>query len=257
MNMENLVVYENESGVFTCDAEGRLLKYESSPENRLEPDDCRGKCSVFGEDWWKYEFGKERKAIRKLVIPAGVKQIGSCSSDSIKAESAALFKGYVVRDEIVFPESLKRIGGHVFWNAVLPEVRFSSALDVIGMCSFFHASICKLILSSDIKPVYEYGCYYSDKKKEFYFKDVPGQGAVEITESEVLEQFLCYGGRQFKYARIDTLVVPDGYRGVLSLLTESNVRKVVKYREYDVSGPENSYHDDAFAYLNWIWKDLE
>lgn len=46
------VAYENESGIFICDAKGRLLKYE---------------------------FGKERKAIRKLVIPTGVKQIGSRS----------------------------------------------------------------------------------------------------------------------------------------------------------------------------------
>ena len=220
--MENQVIYENESGIFTCDEEGLLLRYECSPENRLELSDCTEKFSIFGQDW-QHENRKD-KSIRKLVIPSGVKQIGSCSS-AYHEEGDVSFKDYVVRDEIVFPESLKIIGAAVFESAMLPEVRFSSALNVIGAASFFDCRICRLILSSDIKPIYGY--YYSDQAHP-YFKDIPGQGAVEITENELLEQYLCFGGRQFKYAHIDTLMVPDGYE-YMSLLSESDIGKLIKY----------------------------
>ena len=71
------------------------------------------------------------------------------------------------------------------------------------------------------------GYYYSDQAHP-YFKDIPGQGAVEITENELLEQYLCFGGRQFKYAHIDTLMVPDGYE-YMSLLSESDIGKLIKY----------------------------
>ena len=167
------------------------------------------------------------------MAKSGVKQIGSCSS-AYHEEGDVSFKDYVVRDEIIFPDSLKIIGVSVFWSAMLPEVKFSSALSVVGATSFFHARICKLILSSDIKPTY--GFYYSNQQKA-YFTDVPGQGAVEITESELLERYLCFGGRQFKYACIDMLAVPDGYESK-RLLFESDIRKVIKYKEYDARSLE-------------------
>ena len=216
------MIYENESGIFTCDAKGRLLKYECSPENRLDLSDCCEKFSIFRQDWM--HESKKDKAIRKLVIPSGVKQIGSCSS-VYREKGDISFENYVVRDKITFPASLKTIGAAVFWGAMLPEVELPSALSVIGAASFFDAKICKLILPPDIKPIY--GIYYSSQTHP-YFKDVPGQGAVEITETELLEQYLCFGGRQFKYACIDTLIVPDQYK-YMSLLSESDIRKLIKY----------------------------
>ena len=216
------MIYENESGIFICDEEGRLLRYECSPENRLALSDCSQRFRVFGQDW--ENENRKDKSIRKLVIPSGVRQIGSCTS-VYREKGDISFEDYVVRDEIVFPESLKIIGAAVFESAMLPEVRFSSALNVIGAASFFDCRICRLILSSDIKPIYGY--YYSDQAHP-YFKDIPGQGAVEITENELLEQYLCFGGRQFKYAHIDTLMVPDGYE-YMSLLSESDIGKLIKY----------------------------
>lgn len=225
------MIYENESGIFICDKEGRLLKYECSPENRLALSDCSQRFRVFGQDW--ENENRKDKSIRKLVIPSGVRQIGSCTS-GYREKGDISFEDYVVRDEIVFPESLKIIGAAVFESAMLPEVRFSSALNVIGAASFFDCRICRLILSSDIKPTY--GFYYSNQQKA-YFTDVPGQGAVEITESELLERYLCFGGRQFKYACIDMLAVPDGYESK-QLLFESDIRKVIKYKEYDARSLE-------------------
>ena len=229
--MENQVIYENESGIFICNEDGVLLRYECSPQNRLELDDCEERFRFFGQDW-QHENRKD-KAIRKLVIPSGVKQLGSCSSACRKMGDIS-FEHYVVRDEIVLPDSLKIIGAAVFQGAMLPEVKFSSSLSVIGAVSFFHAGISRLIFCSDIKPIY--GIYYSSHEHP-YFKDVPGQGAVEIPENELLEQHLCFGGRQFKYACIDTLIIPDGY-ACMSLLSESNIRKLIKYKEYDTQSLE-------------------
>ena len=56
-------------------------------------------------------------------------------------------------------------------------------------------------------------------------------------ESELLERYLCFGGRQFKYACIDMLAVPDGYESK-QLLFESDIRKVIKYKEYDARSLE-------------------
>ena len=258
--MENLMIYKNESGIFTCDAEGRLLKYECSPENRLELSDCRDKFSIFGEDWMEPEDNRKGKTIKRLVIPSGVRQIGSCSIHF--EEGGISFEKYVVRDEIVFPETLKIIGNNIFQNTMLPEVRFTSALNCIGSYSFFCAMIRKLVLSSDIKPVYRY--FYSDSVYPYFIGD-PTQGCIEITKEELLETHLCLGGRQFKNACIDTLVLPNKCEDAVLLLTESYIRKAIRYQEYDISVlPENTnprlacfMHLDNYMYLDDVLGNLE
>ena len=90
------MIYENESGIFICDEEGRLLKYECSPENRLALSDCSQRFRVFGQDW--ENENRKDKSIRKLVIPSGVRQIGSCTSVYREKEDIS-FEDYVVRFE--------------------------------------------------------------------------------------------------------------------------------------------------------------
>ena len=117
--------YQNESGIFTCDAEGTLLRFEPAPGNRIS------------EPIAYYEI-----AVRTLIIPEGVVAI-----------RGDFFRYGYVKDKISFPDTLRQIGeeypigGCTFANCYLPDVVIPSQVEIIGTFAFGKSQLKSLCMT--------------------------------------------------------------------------------------------------------------
>lgn len=128
--VNNSVVYRNETGLYECDEQGRLMKYYPSIDNLLGE-------SVMREH---YTFGDEyySPCVKRMVIPEGVK--------SLRDE---FFRGGLVENELILPSTLTSIGSHhegrVLANTHLSKVVLPDSLEMIGTFAFENSIIEELV----------------------------------------------------------------------------------------------------------------
>lgn len=128
--VNNSVVYRNETGLYECDEQGMLMKYYPSIDNLLGE-------SVVREH---YTFGDEyyNPCVKRMVIPEGVK--------SLRDE---FFRGGLVENELILPSTLTSIGSHhercVLANTHLSKVVLPDSLEMIGVFAFDNSIIEELV----------------------------------------------------------------------------------------------------------------
>ena len=124
--VNNSVVYRNETGLYECDEQGMLMKYYPSIDNLLGE-------SVVREH---YTFGDEyyNPCVKRMVIPEGVK--------SLRDE---FFRGGLVENELILPSTLTSIEYCVLANTHLSKVILPDSLEMIGGFAFGNSIIEELV----------------------------------------------------------------------------------------------------------------
>ena len=122
----------NESGVFECNDEGKLLRFYPDSQNLLDEAKVR-ETYTFGKSYYK-------PCIHSLIIPEGV--------TSLEHE---FFRGGLVQDVIQLPSTLVSLGDKwnpgVFSDSCLPEIVIPDNVNSIGEFAFGNSRIKSLRLS--------------------------------------------------------------------------------------------------------------
>ena len=138
MDMTN-VIYRSESGLFECDAEGKLLHFYPAIDNLLDETVLRQRYT-FQDSYYK-------PCVHTLIIPEGVVSL-----------VREFFRYGLVQDRISFPDTMKSIGDEsddcVFANSSLPEVIIPESVGIIGRFAFGNGSIKVLRISNMIELPY-------------------------------------------------------------------------------------------------------
>lgn len=123
-------ILKNESGVFECDDEGKLLRFYPDSQNLLDEAKVR-EIYTFDKIYYK-------PCIHSLIIPEGV-----------TALEHEFFRGGFIKNELVFPSTLTSIGSHyedcVFANTRLSKVILPNSLEMIGCFAFGNSIIEELV----------------------------------------------------------------------------------------------------------------
>lgn len=172
---------KNETGTYFCDEAMCLSAMEPQQANRLY-------CPPFGPRphglGLKSGVGERQAyAVRDLIIPEGIRGIGSTEPHSLDRP----FCDTVVIGKLRFPSTLESLGENAFSNSLIMELELPGTLRYIGSGALMHCYIQTLRIGADLRePVY---------------------GRYENRRPEALT---C-GGRQFKESIIGTLIVPANY----------------------------------------------
>lgn len=125
-------ILKNESGVFECNDEGKLLRFYPDSQNLLDEAKVR-ETYTFGKSYYK-------PCIHSLIIPEGV--------TSLEHE---FFRGGLVQDVIQLPSTLVSLGDKwnpgVFSDSCLPEIVIPDNVNSIGEFAFGNSRIKSLRLS--------------------------------------------------------------------------------------------------------------
>ena len=128
--VNNSVVYRNETGLYECDEQGMLMKYYPSIDNLLGESVVR-EHYTFGDEYYS-------PCVKRMVIPEGVK--------SLRDE---FFRGGLVENELILPSTLTSIGSHhegcVLANTHLSKVVLPDSLEMIGVFAFDNSIIEELV----------------------------------------------------------------------------------------------------------------
>ena len=128
--VNNSVVYRNETGLYECDEQGMLMKYYPSIDNLLGESVVR-EHYTFGDEYYS-------PCVKRMVIPEGVK--------SLRDE---FFRGGLVENELILPSTLTSIGSHhdgcVLANTHLSKVVLPDSLEMIGVFAFGNSIIEELV----------------------------------------------------------------------------------------------------------------
>ena len=134
-------ILRNESGMFECNDDGKLLRFYPSAQNLLDETIVK-KTNSFGKSFFK-------PSIHSLIIPEGVTAIGrDFFSDGIVEDTihfpetlCSIGKGPEVRvfadthlPDIIIPERVNMIGALAFENSVIRSVRYLRVFE----CEYFH-----------------------------------------------------------------------------------------------------------------------
>lgn len=122
-------ILKNESGLFECDENGKLLEFYPDSRNLIDEAKIR-ETYTFGKSYYK-------PCVHSLVIPEGV-----------TALEREFFSGGFVKDQIQFPQTLVSLGDKwnpgVFSNSCLPEIIISDNVCSIGEFAFGNSHIKSL-----------------------------------------------------------------------------------------------------------------
>lgn len=125
-------ILKNESGVFECNDEGKLLRFYPDSNNLIDGAKVR-ETYTMGKSYYK-------PCIHSLIIPEGV----------ISLEHD-FFRGGLVQDEVQFPSTLVSLGDKwnpcVFSDACLPEIVIPDNILSIGEFAFGNSRIKSLRLT--------------------------------------------------------------------------------------------------------------
>lgn len=163
---------ENESGCFTCDKSFQLLHFYPAKANKVHS----GNLS-----------NNNVRAVRQVIIPEGVAQIGSCDGSFDNNHLDSLCDMCVV-EEIKLPHSLRIIGTNAFMGCLIMSLKLGDTLRIIGPGALMGCYIHVLRLSENM-PLPEYTDYPPTER----------------------EGILRIHGRQFKESEINTLIAPKDY----------------------------------------------
>lgn len=147
-------IFENESGLFLCNNNGGLLAFFPAIDNLLDE-------SVLKQSY-TFQDAYYKPCVHSMIIPEGVFSI-----------EMDFFRGGLVKEKLLLPNTLKLIDSNVFADSCLPEINIPESVNMIGTFAFGNSII---------------------KSVRF----------TRIFECEYL--------RQFKGASIDTLYLPKNCR---------------------------------------------
>lgn len=122
-------IIKNESGLFECNDEGKLLRFYPDSQNLLDEAKVR-ETYTFGKSYYK-------PCIHSLIIPEGV--------TSLEHE---FFRGGLVQDVIQLPSTLVSLGDKwnhgVFSDSCLPEIVIPDSVHSIGEFAFGNSRVKSL-----------------------------------------------------------------------------------------------------------------
>lgn len=125
-------IIKNESGLFECDDNGKLLKFYPDSHNLIDEAKVR-ETYTFGKSYYK-------PCVHSLIIPEGV--------TSLEHE---FFRGGFVKDQLYFPQTLVSLGDKwnpdVFSDSCLPEIVIPENVHSIGEFAFGNSYIKSLRLT--------------------------------------------------------------------------------------------------------------
>ena len=124
--VNNSVVYRNETGLYECDEQGMIMKYYPSIDNLLGESVVR-EHYTFGDEYYS-------PCVKRMVIPEGVK--------SLRDE---FFRGGLVENELILPSTLTSIEYCVLANTHLSKVILPDSLEMIGGFAFGNSIIEELV----------------------------------------------------------------------------------------------------------------
>ena len=124
--VNNSVVYRNETGLYECDEQGMLMKYYPSIDNLLGESVVR-EHYTFGDEYYS-------PCVKRMVIPEVVK--------SLRDE---FFRGGLVENELILPSTLTSIEYCVLANTHLSKVILPDSLEMIGGFAFGNSIIEELV----------------------------------------------------------------------------------------------------------------
>lgn len=187
---------KNETGTYFCDEAMCLSAMEPQEANCLYR-------SSFGLLKLAVKLGNgihQAYAVRDLIIPEGIRSIGSTDHDFFDTP----FYGTVVTGRLRFPSTLESVGNTVFLDSLIMELELPGTLRYIGSGAFMRCYIQTLRIGAGLRePVYD---------------------RYENRGPEVL---IC-GGRQFKQTIIGTLIIPADYP-YKRLMPEALIDQVITY----------------------------
>ena len=122
-------IIKNESGLFECDDDGKLLNFYPDSHNLIDETIVR-ETYTFGKSYYK-------PCVHSLIIPEGVTSL-----------EHDFFRGGLVQDDILLPSSLVSLGDKwnpgVFSDACLPELIIPDNVNSIGEFAFGNSRIKSL-----------------------------------------------------------------------------------------------------------------
>ena len=129
-DVNNSIVYRNETGLYECDGRGMLMEYYPSIDNLLGESIVR-EHYTFGDEYYS-------PCVKRMVVPEGIKSFRD-----------GFFRGGFIENELVFPSTLISIGSHhedcVFANTRLSKVILPNSLEMIGCFAFGNSLIEELV----------------------------------------------------------------------------------------------------------------
>ena len=122
-------ILKSESGLFECDANGRLLNFYPDINNIVDPSDVNGLQII----------KHYSPSVRTLLIPEGVVSL-----------PPNFFRGGFIQDSVVFPKSLTMLGSEfasdVFAQASVPDITIPETVSSIGRNAFASSNIRSLYI---------------------------------------------------------------------------------------------------------------
>lgn len=173
-------ILRNESGVFECDNDGKLLRFYPETQNLLDETKVK-EAYTFGKSFFK-------PCVHSLIIPEGVTAIreGFFSEGFVKdtilfpntlcsignRADYNVFAGSRLPD-IIIPDKVNMIGTFAFGNSIIKSVRFSRVFECEYLRQFKGAYIETLYLPHECRLQWEkgfdgYAYLHEVKKVEFY-----------------------------------------------------------------------------------------
>lgn len=124
--VNNSVVYRNETGLYECNEHGMLMKFYPSVDNLLSEHIVRERYT-FRDSYYS-------PCVKRMIIPEGVK--------SLRDE---FFRGGLVENELILPSTLTSIEYCVLANTHLSKVILPDSLEMIGGFAFGNSIIEELV----------------------------------------------------------------------------------------------------------------
>jgi hypothetical protein len=125
-------ILRNESGMFECDDDGKLLRFYPDVQNLLDETIVKDRFT-FGKSYYK-------PCVHSLIIPEGVTAIGE-----------NFFRYGFVEEIFHFPNTLRSIGDErdhgVFAKSHLPDVVIPESVETIGIFAFGSCTIKSIKLT--------------------------------------------------------------------------------------------------------------
>lgn len=124
------MILKNETGLFECDEEGKLLSYFPSIEVLMEKTKVRERYT-YGDSYYK-------PCIHSMIVPEGVTSF--CRN---------FFRGGMIEGDLVLPQTLKVIGTEiddcVFADSSIGRVILPNTIESIGVFAFGNSKIVEFV----------------------------------------------------------------------------------------------------------------
>lgn len=128
-------ILKNETGLFECDEDGKLLSYYPSINVLMEKTEVRERYT-YGDSYY-------RPCIHSMIVPEGVTSF--CRE---------FFRGGMIEGDLVLPQTLKVIGtvidDCVFANSSIGRVILPNTIESIGVFAFGNSNIEELVYPDKI-----------------------------------------------------------------------------------------------------------